>query len=36
MEAAAILAAAQIAEWAKTEIDITTDCKAVMDKLNFN
>ena len=35
MEAVAILAAAQISEWAKTEIDITTDCKAVMDKLNY-
>jgi ribonuclease HI len=35
MEAVALLAAAQISEWAETELDITTDCKAVMDKLNY-
>ena len=35
MEAVAILAAAQIYKWAEVEIDITTDCKAVMDKLNY-
>ena len=35
MEAIAILAAAQISKWAEAEIDITTDCKAVMDKLNY-
>ena len=35
MEAVAILAAAQISKWAETEIDITTDCKAVMEKLNY-
>jgi ribonuclease HI len=35
METIAILAAAQISKWAETEMDITTDCKAVMDKLNY-
>ena len=35
MEAIAILAAAQISEWAESELDITTDCKSLMDKLNY-
>ena len=35
MEAIAILAAAQISEWAESELDITTDCKSLMEKINY-
>jgi len=35
MEAIAILAAAQIVEWFKTDVEITMDCRGVLDKLNY-
>ena len=36
MEATAILAAAQIVSWYKSNARITTDCKGLSDKINFS
>ena len=36
MEAIGILAAAQIANWFKLDTDIITDCRGVLDKINYN
>ena len=36
MEAIGILAAAQIANWFKLDTEIITDCRGVLDKINYN